>query len=109
MNLPKSGKTKHKLKRQAKEVPTLSEEVGGLKRPCLTEHDRAPINDYVLARQLIANFDSIDYELQSKILCLVENHIQTDKQILRLALGQQVSLHVHKARLLFEQRKLGPL
>ena len=44
-----------------------------------------------------------------KILGAVESLIQQDSQLLALALRQQVSLHVHQARELFEQRRLGPL
>ena len=42
--------------------------------------------DCSLARQLLANFDCLDTVLQSKILSVVEDHIQADTQLLSLAL-----------------------
>ena len=79
------------------------------KRLNTSNNQKLPEKDLSLALQLVSNFSSLDPQLKLKILGAVESLIQQDSQLLALALRQQVSLHVHQARELFEQRRLGPL
>jgi len=65
--------------------------------------------DFSLAKQLISSFEGLEAEVQDKLLTAIDGLIQQDKRLLTQALRQQVMLHVHRARELFEQRRFGPL
>ena len=70
---------------------------------------REKARDFSLARQLISSFEGLEAEVQDKLLTAIDGLIQQDKRLLTQALRQQVMLHVHRARELFEQRRFGPL
>ena len=73
---------------------------------CLSEE---PPRNYAFSKQLLTNFSELGSELQNRILEVVENSIENDKSLHQLCLKHQVRMHVHSARLLFEQRRLGHL
>ena len=79
------------------------------KRICKMSSSLVPERPFALAHQLASNFNSLDDNLQSKVLELIDEGLKKDPVLVRTALNQQVSSNSKTARDLYDRRDISGL